>query len=271
MKKTTIIGAALLMAVFGIKTVKAQTCIKPPSCEELGYIYSAEDCLNGNNILKCPTDLSKMICSFDIIGNEGDILYADHSISSGVVKAKKPIGVIFDASNRLAISLEAQEFSRSNSNKINWGEDGEILNLVNCQGKECNDSGIDNTSAIMSYAQKSGKSFPLAEDARTYAPSGCEQSWCGAGKWSFISMGEIKKVLIKTSSVVSGFKALGLQFAPGSIRGFLTSSPVNDTVFNSVHIVSGLEPIYTPMSREFPDTSVLPNGWVLYAYRVIRY
>jgi len=44
MKKTTIIGAALLMAVFGIKTVKAQTCIKPPSCAELGYVYSEAEC-----------------------------------------------------------------------------------------------------------------------------------------------------------------------------------------------------------------------------------
>ena len=83
MKKNMLLiaGATLLISAFSAGLIRAQTCIQPPTCEELGYIYSADECVNGNNILKCPTDLSKMVCSFDAIGNDGDILYADHSTS----------------------------------------------------------------------------------------------------------------------------------------------------------------------------------------------
>lgn len=107
-----IAGATLLISAFSAGLIRAQTCIQPPTCEELGYIYSADECVNGNNILKCPTDLSKMACSFDAIGNDGDILYADHSTSSEVINAKTPIAVIFDAGNRLAVSLEAKIYQK---------------------------------------------------------------------------------------------------------------------------------------------------------------
>ena len=70
MKKNMLLiaGATLLISAFSAGLIRAQTCIQPPTCEELGYIYSADECVNGNNILKCPTDLSKMACSFDAIG-----------------------------------------------------------------------------------------------------------------------------------------------------------------------------------------------------------
>ena len=121
MKKTTIIGAALLMAVFGIKTVKAQTCIKPPSCAELGYVYSEAEC-GETDILRCPTDLSKVYCNFNVNGKEGDILYADHSVSPLLLPNKAPIGIVLDAGNRLAISLDAQEFKRDGFKTFKWGE-----------------------------------------------------------------------------------------------------------------------------------------------------
>ncbi len=270
MKKTTIIGAALLMAVFGIKTVKAQTCIKPPSCAELGYVYSEAEC-GETDILRCPTDLSKVYCNFNVNGKEGDILYADHSVSPLLLPNKAPIGIVLDAGNRLAISLDAQEFKRDGFKTFKWGENGDIPGLADCDGEKCNDSGISNTNAIISYAQKTGKSYPLAEAARAYAPSGCKQTWCGAGKWGLISMGEINKVMVQSTAIGEGFKTLGMNFAPSSIRSFLTSSSFNSGGFNTLLYVAGVKE-YIPMGkRDLGDLSVLPEGWVMFAYRVIRY
>ena len=59
MNKITTFGAALFMTVLWGETVGAQTCVKPPSCEELGYTYTEADC-GENGILRCPTDLSKV-------------------------------------------------------------------------------------------------------------------------------------------------------------------------------------------------------------------
>lgn len=153
MKKNMLLiaGATLLISAFSAGLIRAQTCIQPPTCEELGYIYSADECVNGNNILKCPTDLSKMACSFDAIGNDGDILYADHSTSSEVINAKTPIAVIFDAGNRLAVSLEAKIYQKGDS--VIWGAEGDIPGLANCSGTDCEDSSITNTNMIMCMAK----------------------------------------------------------------------------------------------------------------------
>ena len=56
----------LLTTVIGIMTyptlVGAVTCDAPPSCEELGYVYSASDC-NGISAVKCPFNTSKLFCN----------------------------------------------------------------------------------------------------------------------------------------------------------------------------------------------------------------
>lgn len=270
MKKTTIIGAALLMAVFGIKTVKAQTCIKPPSCEELGYTYTEADC-GENGILRCPTDLSKVHCSFNTSGNDGDILYADHFTSPVVMANRTPIGIVFDAGSRLAVSLDAQEFGREQVQTFRWGQDGEIPNITSCSGKACNDSGIVNTSAIVSYGQGKGLDFPLVEAARAYSPAGCKQDWCGVGKWSLISMGEVNKILAQKDLVFPGFKALGVQFAPANVKVFVTSSLISDTAFNARLEAAGITTFLAPPRSGERLLDTLPPGLSIYAYRVIRY
>lgn len=49
MKKNMLLiaGATLLISAFSAGLIRAQTCIQPPTCEELGYIYSADECVNG--------------------------------------------------------------------------------------------------------------------------------------------------------------------------------------------------------------------------------
>lgn len=55
----SLIAAALLSASL---PALAQTCLKTPSCAELGYSKSTAECA-GKTILKCPLDTSKVYCA----------------------------------------------------------------------------------------------------------------------------------------------------------------------------------------------------------------
>lgn len=60
-------GTAVLVLAFSsydIGKVQAQSCIKTPTCAELGYAQSEADC-SGKTILKCPLDTSKVYCPSD--------------------------------------------------------------------------------------------------------------------------------------------------------------------------------------------------------------
>jgi len=84
-------------------------------------------------------------------------------------------------------------------------------------------------------------------------------------------MGEINKVMVQSTAIGKGFKTLGMNFAPSSIRSFLTSSSFNSGGFNTLLYAAGVKE-YIPMGkRDLGDLSVLPEGWVMFAYRVIRY
>ncbi|MBQ8465949.1 MAG: hypothetical protein IJ545_08080 [Alphaproteobacteria bacterium] len=58
------IGASLLVMTFSFTiNVKAQSCTKVPTCEELGY--TGTSCSSGVATLKCPFDQSKVFCAED--------------------------------------------------------------------------------------------------------------------------------------------------------------------------------------------------------------
>lgn len=52
---------SLLLSVSFANIAYAQTCTQTPSCEDLGYTMSSDDCKNGEG-LKCPFDETKMYC-----------------------------------------------------------------------------------------------------------------------------------------------------------------------------------------------------------------
>lgn len=59
---TKIFGASLSALAFSLPaTTLAQTCIVPPTCEELGFIKTSTDCA-GKTILKCPFDKAQVYC-----------------------------------------------------------------------------------------------------------------------------------------------------------------------------------------------------------------
>ena len=92
----------------------AQTCVIPPTCEELGYDKVASDC-GSLAKLKCPFDDSKYFCTAYTDSNGakiaeiGDIVYTD-AISAEPIPGRIPVGIVYDLSGKM---LSLSRFSGS--------------------------------------------------------------------------------------------------------------------------------------------------------------
>ena len=90
----------------------AQTCVIPPTCEELGYDKVASDC-GSLAKLKCPFDDSKYFCTAYTDSNGakiaeiGDIVYTD-AISAEPLSGRIPVGIVYDLSGKM---LSLDQFS----------------------------------------------------------------------------------------------------------------------------------------------------------------
>ena len=106
----------------------ALDCAPLPDCEDFGYVYTADDC-DGQSTLKCPFDQTKLYCtepSSSVTCKVGSILYNDLKCYDEAPSGKTAIGIVFDTSKRLAISLD------SGKNSISWGSSADISGLDNC-------------------------------------------------------------------------------------------------------------------------------------------
>ena len=61
MKKSNLLTSAAAVMLLTAAPAAAQTCIKTPSCADLGYTKTAADC-SGKTILKCPLDNTQVYC-----------------------------------------------------------------------------------------------------------------------------------------------------------------------------------------------------------------
>ena len=154
MKQYLFLTSALVVS--GLLSGAAEAaCIQTPSCSSLGYT-SSQSCNGGvkcpfGNAWNCTaSDLSTQITELTnkiteqtnkiteitnkittieekIVTIEsgasssnciiGDILYSDMSCDPNVVASKKPIGVVFDRANRLAMALN------QSSSELKWSND----------------------------------------------------------------------------------------------------------------------------------------------------
>ena len=136
--KNIIAGAMLALgAAFSFSEVQAQTCVMPPSCEKLGYKQTEADCKGLDVVLKCPTDMSKMACLGSSVSQDvavGAILYGDGTVASGLIAGKKPIGIVFDVINRLALALtDVKKDGSAGSEYMYWSSSYcDTPNLENC-------------------------------------------------------------------------------------------------------------------------------------------
>ena len=112
------IGASLLVMglMLNVNEAFAQTtptCVKAPTCEELGYDKVASDCGELAK-LRCPFDPDKYFCTAytDLEGNMpiavGDVVYSDGTYGSPAIKQpnKIPIGVVFSTTGNKFVALE---------------------------------------------------------------------------------------------------------------------------------------------------------------------
>ena len=121
MRKLLMITSAILgLGCLYPTTISAQTCTAAPSCADMGYTKTIDDC-TGKNTLKCPFDLTKVSCEEESIspfmdwkytitcGDLASVLesgtyyytapfdgcFSNNRTSSGSITIKKPDGTIF--------------------------------------------------------------------------------------------------------------------------------------------------------------------------------
>ena len=195
--------------------VAEAACIQTPSCSSLGY-ESTSSCSGG---IKCPfgnawncnlinkinsintqiTNLTTKITTLEekivTIENSasssnciiGDILYSDKSCYPNVIATKKPIGVVFDRANKLAIGLE------QSSSGLKWSNDyfdvPGLSNITSSSAVTADWQGKNNTRVVLEYCKANGKSCPAFEYVNSYKTEGTI-----AGDWYLPAMGELNAI-----------------------------------------------------------------------------
>ena len=195
--------------------VAEAACIQTPSCSSLGY-ESTSSCSGG---IKCPfgnawncnlinkinsintqiTNLTNKITTIEekIVKIEsstsssncivGDILYSDKSCDPNVIASKKPIGVVFDRVNKLAIGLEESNQS------LKWSNDyfdvPGLSNITSASAVTADWQGKNNTRVVLEYCKANGKSCPAFEYVNSYKTEGTI-----AGDWYLPALGELNAI-----------------------------------------------------------------------------
>ena len=204
MKKLSIQIMALC-SVFGFASgVMAEDCKPAPDCADLGFTQNAADC--SGDALKCPWDLTKAACKAgdesedikedikpvpcavgSILGND-QLCYED-KLPDGV----KPVGIVFDTTNKLAVALtDINSSSSAGSSTMMWATGYyDIPTLGNCTDlTTCGVDGRANTTAILNCGSSCGTT-PAATATNSYEPSGCSKDFCKKTKWFLPSMRDL--------------------------------------------------------------------------------
>lgn len=159
MKKYLLLASVVLAGTVVGGAYAAIDCSTPPSCGEMGYSYSEDQC-SGQKILRCPFDETQVFCSEpsgsslseEIPCEIGSVLYDDKKCYTSAPSGKNPIGVVFNTDKRLAISVTA---SKTSVTSVQWGGYGtDISDLPNCNGTSVGScsaatDGEDNTNKIV--------------------------------------------------------------------------------------------------------------------------
>ena len=202
----------------------ATDCTPTADCAAMGYTQSASDC-SGKNMVKCPKDSSKVFCPSSsgtsssgtkITCNIGSLIYGDGNCYDfyDAPANIKPVGVVFNASLRLAVALSdinssgvASSCSESDTScpvalfssncNIPTLEDC-VFTPRECQNQEWNcidaiigSCGADGNSNTTQMLSASGCGTAIAAKAvRAFVPDGCSATFCQKGKWFIPSMRE---------------------------------------------------------------------------------
>ena len=128
MKKSNLLTTAAAVMLLTAAPAAAQTCIKTPSCADLGYTKTAADCA-GKTVLKCPLDNTQVYCP----GYEetlrtykvGDTYVDANGIGVGVVTSVDSSGLhgrVISSSGYRGPASEAQSLCVSKTpGDLDWG------------------------------------------------------------------------------------------------------------------------------------------------------
>ena len=224
MKKN--LSSVFVLVMMGIISAdaKAIECTPAPDCAGLGYTKSVADCQD-SGMIKCPFDTTKVYCedagsAGALIPMVGHILYGDGTFSAGKVKGKIPVGIVFDATNRLAVALiDVRPDGMGGSAPMRFGNEYcSIDTLGECgtpSGGACAISGKENTPKIIDWTECNGT--PAATATSLYSPVGCTAGFCKKGQWFLPSIVELKDIY-KAKAQVSASITLagGTQLHEGS-------------------------------------------------------
>ena len=245
---------ALVLKMSLIIPAQATTCAVPPTCKQMGYTMKKADC-GGNPVLRCPfalSDDSQVFCGVAAASGEADkdtdtntdnemdgvvqnvtngaIIYTDGTVTNSKVTGKTPMGVVFDAGNRLAMALVEVKDDVTGEMVMTWANKAyKIPDLQNCNTSvipsgevsypasnvSCGVDGRSNTNAILACGSDCGGT-PAATTANNFQPAGCIKDFCKKTKWFLPSMRDIMRIyeqkamfnttLRKVSTIVPGTK-----------------------------------------------------------------
>ena len=249
MKKSCLIIFGSVLSLSGIPSSNAAlNCTASPDCASLGYTMSAADCTDGVKVA-CPTDTSKVFCKTGVqpvtcaVGSilGGDQLCYKDKLPDNV----KPVGIVFDTTNKLAVALtNIDESGSAGSSKTMWSSSACYTpNLDTCSNKgsltSCGVDGRTNTNAILA-STCNGTTY-AANGANAYEPSGCSKDFCKKTKWFLPSARDLttlynvnEKVNFSLNQLYSTFKAIALD----AQRCIWSSTEYNKANAWSMQIVS---------------------------------
>ena len=194
-RKSALILSGVLGTFFSTSAIAALNCTASPDCASLGYTMSAADCTDGVKVA-CPTDTSKVFCKTvqPVTCIVGAILGGDQfCYKDKLPDGDKPVGSVFDTTNKLAVALtDINSSGSAGSSTMMWATGYyDIPTLGNCTDlTTCGVDGRANTTAILNCGSSCGTT-PAATATNSYEPSGCSKDFCKKTKWFLPSMRDL--------------------------------------------------------------------------------
>ena len=214
MKYKNYLGCLVLTIIGAANAAMALDCTQRPTCEELGYTSTPDECVGGK-MAKCPWDYNAVFCmekgKNTGIGCEvGSVLYSDLNCYNPDVAPSglTAIGVVFDSENRLAVALD---FESSRWTEAEYA-DTDISALENCTSENalssCGTDGKANTKAMLDQCGYSP--YSAATYCYNYITEGTEK-----GDWYLPSAKELMKLMSRRNTVSSSLASVGGTFFNG--------------------------------------------------------
>ena len=144
-------------------------------------------------------------------------LYSDGTVSTQILSGKKPIGIVVDAEQRLAVALKRNQtawfgtkeyaaWKNLDSQGKGYGDIAEeyfryadIPALAKCLpysyqgGDKCDPDGYENTKKLIEFAESNGIELPAVDYVKNYSPDNVSvpAAWFAKGKWFLPSLNQM--------------------------------------------------------------------------------